>query len=270
MKKLMSTECAMVAFAILAIAVIVGVYAPVAEAQGRYRPTPFERTEFGRGIDATSYVLWDGPAERLANRLCANHRGTGDQTEASWCYGDVYDSAGWYEGRNTMSTRDQAVRRHGTPWGNPGYAIPRPVGYDGHGLNRGLSHRDRNVIVAVGAGLGAIWAVDKFVLQPKRDKKREEMAESRHQEVMEALRAREAELNSEEEVAETPAQEVPRAASPAKTPRDIILKNGHLCNKSGRKILVIVDGQVLVALNHNEAVRLADLPKGDLDWAFAR
>ena len=57
------------------------------------------------------------PNAMLARSLCANHRGTGDLVEQSWCYGRKYGVDGRFEGYNPQSV---ALGPYGY-WYNHGY-----------------------------------------------------------------------------------------------------------------------------------------------------
>ncbi|MCC6404994.1 MAG: hypothetical protein IT405_01230 [Candidatus Yanofskybacteria bacterium] len=262
MKKLLPFVIA----ALLAVVALI-IFAPTAKAQGRQ----FDRSSLGAVLNRTMDLGTDSLG-LLGRRYCENHRGTGDQVEASWCYGDVYDNNGRYEGYNPMSVRGQR-RTEMLRWAsNRDYAVPRGRynGYDRRYDGRGLSHRDRNTIIGVAAGVGVLYAVKEFVIDPRNEKKREAMAETRHQEVLAALRAREAQINGDEGSEADAQEEIPQTQAPTKTPRTVFKKNGLICNNTNQAVVIVVDGDDVHTLSPGKAIRVADLPQGKVEWRLAR
>jgi len=120
-------------FLLSALAILLALAVAVPATAQNYRSRSHRRSrssEFERGINRIGDVV-TAPIRVLGQRLCDNHRGSGDAMEASWCYGEVYDSAGRFSGYNPNSVHGQMRR---------GYYRDR-----GFRFNRGNSRRDQVV-----------------------------------------------------------------------------------------------------------------------------
>ena len=126
-------------------------------ASAQYRGDPY----WG-GIARIQQDMVGTPNAMLAQSLCANHRGTGDLVEQSWCYGRKYGVDGRFEGYNPQSV---ALGRYDRSYGYSPY-------YGGsYGYRRGgRGWRDAGEIVggvAIGFVLGRATAPKDDRPQPE-------------------------------------------------------------------------------------------------------
>lgn len=93
------------------------------------------------GINNIRRDMVGTPTAMIAQTLCDNHRGTGDLTEQSWCYGRKYNLDGSFAGYNPQSV----ALGYGQQYSNYG-------GYDDYGRRGRRNNRVLGDVAKVAAG----------------------------------------------------------------------------------------------------------------------
>lgn len=106
--------------ALVAFLVVFGLVAATAPASAQY----YGYDPYWGGIARIQQDMVGTPNAMLARNLCANHQGTGDLVEQSWCYGRKYDLDGSFAGYNPQSVA-------------LGQYYGQSYGYNGYGYGRG-------------------------------------------------------------------------------------------------------------------------------------
>ncbi len=253
------------------------------------------QSEFESALQGTFNAARVG-VDGMARNMCANHRGTGDLVEASWCYGLVVSpSSHRVTGYNPNSVFGPGSRfaRIGDFYRNP----YERGGYAGYGPDFDVNARTLGTIVGGGAGAaltehrrgwqkaGAIvaGAILGNIVGKKLDERSAERITGEKpsdcvKRTMKEFDKRKASVSTEQVIAlcgggpapdmaqRTPQSDATPAPSATQAPATVHQKDGYLCNNTEVAVIIYVNGSAVGQLAPGRKVSVADLPTGELTF----